>query len=62
VKPDVNNGGSTALGRALARRERHRGRPFFLRALTVAALLVLVAAAVEVWLRFGFLPPLSCLQ
>src|SRR3954463_14252644 len=55
---DVNTGGSTALGRPLARREPHRRRPLVLRALTVAAVLVLVAAAVEVWLRFGFLPPL----
>src|SRR4051812_21075870 len=46
------------LRRALARRDRHRQRPFVLRALTVVALILLVAASAEVWLRFGLLPPL----
>lgn len=50
--------GSTALTRALARRERHRARPVAFRALTVAAAAAVVAAAVLMYLDIGFLPPL----
>jgi hypothetical protein len=45
------------LDRALARRERHRQRPPFIRAVTLAMPLLLIGASVEVFLRFGFLPP-----
>ncbi len=53
-----NAGASTSLTRALARRERHRERPLGVRALPFAALAALVVASVELFLRFGVLPPL----
>jgi hypothetical protein len=49
---------TTSLSRALARRERHRARPLVVRGLTLAAAVALVAGDVDVYLRFGFLPPL----
>jgi hypothetical protein len=54
----ASSGASNALPGALARRERHQKRPLIVRALTLAALVPFVVASVEVWLRFGFLPPL----
>ena len=48
---------STALTRALARRERHRARPLVVRVLTLAGVAALVAADVAVYLHYGFLPP-----
>jgi uncharacterized membrane protein YdfJ with MMPL/SSD domain len=51
-----SDGAGTALTRALARRERHRRRALGIRALTFAALALLVAVAVTLFLRLGFLP------
>ena len=48
----------TQLTRALARRDRHRQRRLAVRALTLAAVALLVAGSVEVVLRYGFAPPL----
>src|SRR3954454_11993484 len=49
---------STALARALARRDRHRQRPLGLRVVPFAGVAVLVGASVEMFLHTGFLPPL----
>jgi hypothetical protein len=49
---------SGALTNALARRARHRQRPLVVRAAAFLALLLLLAASAEIWLRVGFLPPL----
>jgi hypothetical protein len=48
----------SALTRALARRDRHRERSLHVRALPLTAVAALVAASVELFLHFGFLPPL----
>ena len=61
LKDDMTNANSntnTALARALARRSRHRQRSLAVRALPFAGLVVLVGVSVEIFLRFGFLPPL----
>src|SRR3954451_18726637 len=55
---NLNSNPNTALARALARRSRHRQRSLAVKALPFAGLAVLVGVSVEIFLRFGSLPPL----
>jgi hypothetical protein len=55
---NVNSNTDTPLARTLARRSRHRQRSLVVRALPFAGLVVVVGASIEIFLRFGFLPPL----